>query len=110
MADSLIRCVSMIDHSAFFLNKLWLPSSIKFISSESISEHQSFQSIAIETVLKLERIEAKSFEEANLELIKIPVSIAFFFFFFFFFGCGVFWWVQITLHDYILIRVKIITK
>jgi hypothetical protein len=77
VAESLILRVSMIGHSLFFINRLWLLSPIKFISSQILSERESIQSVVIEDVSKLQRIEAKAFQTTNLEFVKIPVSVAF---------------------------------
>jgi hypothetical protein len=77
MTDGIILCVSTIGHSIFFINKLWLPSSMKKISSENHSENESIESIVIDNVSKLDRIEAKTFKKTKLEFMKIPVSVGF---------------------------------
>jgi hypothetical protein len=75
VVDGSIQSVSTIDPSHLFGNRLWLPSPIKFISSESISENESIQSVVIENMSELECIETKAFEKTNLQLIILPASV-----------------------------------
>jgi hypothetical protein len=70
-----IQWVSTIGRSPFIVNILWLPSSIKLISSQSVSEKKSIRSVVIENQSNLEGIESKSFEKSGLTFITIPDSV-----------------------------------
>jgi hypothetical protein len=48
--DGLLQCVSTIDRSPFFGDRLWLPSPIKIISSKTVYENESIKSVVIENV------------------------------------------------------------
>jgi hypothetical protein len=60
----------MIVHSLFFENRLWLPSSIKKMSSESVSSNRLIKSVVIENQSKLEIIETHAFENTHLEFMR----------------------------------------
>jgi hypothetical protein len=57
--DELIVSVSTIGHSDFIVNRLWLPSSIKLLSSESFYENgnEIIKSVVIEHQSRLAIIE-----------------------------------------------------
>jgi hypothetical protein len=73
--DGRILCVSTIGHSHFIVNKLWLPSGTKLVSSKSIDGNNSVKSVVIENLSKLERIESKAFKKTRVRLITIPDSV-----------------------------------
>jgi hypothetical protein len=73
----LILLVSTIADFDFSGRKLWLPSSIKFISSECLGQNKSIKSIVIENMSKLERIESEAFKRTSLNFFSIPNSVAF---------------------------------
>jgi hypothetical protein len=92
--DGLILWISTIGHSHFNINKLWLPSRIKFISSKSVSEKESLKSVVIENGSKLERIESEAFQKTGVKFVTIPDSVTFF-------GREMLFRVRITLLSYI---------
>jgi hypothetical protein len=57
----LIQWVSTIGRSYFFVNKLWFPSSIKLISSQSVDKNKSIKSVVIENMSKLKRMKSEAF-------------------------------------------------
>jgi hypothetical protein len=75
--DGLIQWVSTIGASHLNINRLWLPSSIKFIPSNCVYENKTIKSIVIENMSKLEGIESEAFQNTNLKFIAIPNSVVF---------------------------------
>jgi uncharacterized protein YuzB (UPF0349 family) len=70
--DGQIQCVSTVGPSDFIVNRLWFPSSIKLISSKAIYENES---IVIENLSKLERIESEAFRKTSLNFFSVPHSV-----------------------------------
>jgi hypothetical protein len=73
--DGLIVCVSTTGHSHSIGTRLWLPSLITFIASESVSENESIPLVVIEHKSKLERIEWKVFQKTGLKFVTVPASV-----------------------------------
>jgi hypothetical protein len=68
-------CVSTAGHSHLMETRLWLPSPIIFIPSESVSENESIRSVVIEHQSKLDRIEMKAFENTGVKFVRVPASV-----------------------------------
>jgi hypothetical protein len=87
--DGQTQWISTIDNSDFIINRLWLPSSIKILSSKSISQNEFIELIVIENISKLSRIESEAFKHVNVRFVRVPSSV----------GFEMFFWLQITFLD-----------
>jgi hypothetical protein len=71
VVDGMIMWVSAVGNPHFSATRLWIPSPIKFIASESFSDNEEFGFLVFEKVSMLERIEAKAFSKTTLKSIVI---------------------------------------
>jgi hypothetical protein len=65
----------VIGPSHFCVNRLWLPSPIKIISSKCFYENESINSIVIENLSELEGIDSEAFQKLDLKFSAIPDSV-----------------------------------
>jgi uncharacterized protein YuzB (UPF0349 family) len=73
--DGEIKWVSAIRRSHLFVKRLWLPSPIKVICSESVSDNQLIKSVVIENMSQLKIIESNAFIKTSLQFLRIPDSV-----------------------------------
>jgi hypothetical protein len=75
VTDGQILWVPMIGNSHFSVNKLWLRSPIKLISSQCIYENDFIKSGVIENLSKLEGIESEGFKKTSLRFLAVSASV-----------------------------------